>query len=62
MDMTEGEFREMMASLKEMFEEYLEEVEAEESIEYYGTRFDHADRELKKFLKWMEGPDGRETV
>ncbi len=62
MDMEEAEFKEMIASLKEMFDEYLEACPNEDSLELYGTRYEHADRELKAFLKWMESPDGRETV
>jgi hypothetical protein len=53
--MTQAELKEMLSALREMFDEYLDTLDKENSTEVYGTLSDHADREFKKFLKWMDG-------
>jgi hypothetical protein len=58
-DMTEAELKEMIASLREMFDEYVESLDKESSGEYYGTAADAAEREFKAFLKWLNGPGTR---
>lgn len=56
MDMTEAELKEMLESLREMFDEYEETLENEESYEFYGTQKEHVAKGFKAFLKWMNGP------
>lgn len=57
MDMTEAELQEMVESLEEMFDEYVETLDKEFSTESYGTRAELAEAQFAAFVKWVKEPD-----
>jgi hypothetical protein len=57
MDMTEAELEEMVESLREMFDEYVETLDRESSREAYGTQAELTEATFTAFLKWLKEPD-----